>query len=114
MLISSAMSLLALLVAFAAFVLVVVLVGTLLIVGRADVPAPVEGASAFLYRHVIAACLIVVGAGTPWLASFGNARGLVLLMCFAALGGAWLIWKPIGLRWLAVFAALTVLIGELA
>jgi hypothetical protein len=108
------MSLLALLVAFAAFVLVSVLVGTLLIKPWADVPAPVEGASAVLYRHVIAACLIAIGAGTPWLASFGNARGLMLLMCFAALGGAWLIWKPMGLRWLAVFAALTVLIGELA
>jgi hypothetical protein len=107
------MSLLALLVAFAAFVLLGVLFGTLLIVPGADVPARIEGASAFLYRHVIAACLIVVGAGTPWLASFGNARGLVLLLCFAALGAAWLIWKRTGLSWLAGFAALAVLLGEL-
>ncbi len=107
------MSLLALLVALAALVLAAVLVGSLLIVPFADAPSPVEGASVHLYRHVIAACLILIGAGTPWLASFGNARGLMLLMCFAALGGAWLIWRRIGLRWLAVFAALAVLLGEL-
>lgn len=107
------MSLLTNLVSLAAFVLISVLVGTLLIVPRADLPAPVEGASAVLYRNVIAACLLVVGAGTPWLASFGNARGLMLLMCFAALAGAWLIWARTGLRWLAMLAALAVLLGEL-
>jgi hypothetical protein len=37
----------------------------------------------------------------------------MLLMSFAALGAAWLIWARTGLRWLAMLAALAVLLGEL-
>ncbi len=108
------MSLLAIAVLLAATLLAAVLVGSLLIVPGSYRPESVEGAAVLAHRHVIATCLTVLGAGTPWLASFGNARGLVLLMCFAALGGAYLVWKRSPMRWLVSLGGLGVLVGELA
>ena len=98
----------------AAILLAAVLVGSLLIVPRSYRPEPVEGAAILAYQHVIAGCLTVLGAGIPWLASFGNARGLVLMMCFAALGAAFLVWRRSLMRWLVALGGLGVLVGEFA
>ncbi len=108
------MRLLALAVSLAALLLTAVLVGSLLIVPGSYRPEPVEGAAIFAYKHVIAGCLTVLGAGIPWLASFGGARGLVLLMCFAALGVAFVVWKRNLMRWLVALGGLSVLVGEFA
>ena len=108
------MSLLTILVLAAAVVLLAVLAGTLGIARWADAPAPLEGAAAATWRHVIAGCLLVIGCGTPHVLDFGQARGLVLFVCASVLGIVFAIWRRSPARWLAVAGGIALLLREAA
>lgn len=101
------------LVALAASVLFCVLGASLLLKRWADRSHAPEGRIVVYWRHVIASCLVVLGALGPLaLRVEGPGRGGVAFSAGLCLLVAWAIWHREAVRWFCVPAALILFASE--